>query len=100
MQVFVERTARAYADNVFDVVKIVQFIRINADCGLSHTGSHNRHSLALVIAGVAVDASYVVDQSGVFKKIFRNKFGAKRIARHKNGICEITEFCRNVWGWN
>ena len=100
MQILVERAARADTDDVFHVVEVEKFVRIYADCGLSHARRHDGHSLSFIITGVAVDASDVVDQNGVFKEVFRNEFGAKRIARHKNGVGKIAEFCCDMRGWN
>ena len=40
----------------------------------------------------------VVDQNGVFQKIFRNEFGAQGIAGHQHGFAEIPGLCGNMRG--
>ena len=47
-------------------------------------------------AEVAIDTADVIHKNGIFQEGLCNKFGAQRIAGHKDGFCKISGLCRNV----
>ena len=63
-------------------------MRINADGGHAHAGSHDGNLDTLVVAGVAVDTADIVDQNGILKEILSNKFRTQGIAGHQNRLTE------------
>ena len=88
---------RADAHNVLHAERVVQLMGIDADGGHTHTGGHDGDPNALIGAGVALHAADVVDKDRIFQKMFRNVFGAQRIARHEHGLAEIGRCSLNMW---
>ena len=100
VQIFIEATARAHANYIFDVVEIEQLVRIDSYGRLSHARSHNGHSFIFIIAGVALNTAQIVDEHGLIQKIFGNEFCAQRITGHQYGLREIAFFCGDMRRWN
>ena len=55
----------------------------------AHAAGHDGHPLALVVAGVALDAPDVVDQLRVGEVGLRDHLGAQGVAGHQHGLAEI-----------
>ena len=91
-----DRARAADSYDVFDVVKIEKFVRINTDRRYAHARRHDGHDFAVVHTCISVNAAHAVYEYGVFQKVFRNEFRAKGIARHKDGFCEIVDICTVV----
>ena len=51
-----------------------------------------------VVAGVAVDAAYIVYKHCIGQKCLSDEFCAERIARHQNHFCHLFFFCDNTCG--
>ena len=96
MEIRVERTARADADDALDSVKVEKLVGIYSYRRLTHSGRHDRHALTFIVSRIALNTPDVVHKSRVFKKVFGDKFGSQRIAGHKHRLREIPFFCRNM----
>ena len=77
-----KRPGGADADDIFHAEETIQLIGINADGGHAHAARHHADGHAVIGAGVALHTAHVVDKVRVFQKVFRNEFGAQRVARH------------------
>ena len=64
----------AHADDVFHAVEVEQFRGIDADGRHAHAAGHDGDALAVVIAGIALNAAGVVDQHSVGEVVFGNEF--------------------------
>ena len=82
-------TGGADPDDVLHTVAVKQLVGVNADGGHAHAGSHHRDLHALVGAGITLDAPDVIDQNGIFQKVFRNELGTQGVAGHQHGFTEV-----------
>ena len=98
IDVVLDGAGRAYTDDVLHAIAIVQLVGVDADGRHAHTGGHNADLHALVSTGVAVDATDIVHQNGVFQEVFSNEFAAQRIAGHQHSLTEIAGSGSNMRG--
>ena len=76
---FLDGAGGANPDDVLHAVAVVQLVGVDADGGHAHAGGHDGDLHALVGASIALDTPDVIDEHGIFQKIFRNEFGAQGI---------------------
>ena len=92
VQVVRERTGRADADDVVDIVEVVQLPAVDADRRDAHAGGHHGHGHALPRAGVALHAADVVDEHGIFQKGLGDELRAQRVTGHEHGLGDVSGF--------
>ena len=96
LQIVGERTGRADADDVVNIVEIVQLPAVDADRRDAHAGGHHGHGHALPRAGVALHAADVIDEHGIFKEGLGDELRAQRVAGHEHGLGDLTGFGFNM----
>ena len=69
-----------------------ELIRVDADGGHSHAGSHNGDGYVPVSPGVALDATDIVDQLRGSQEGFRDELRAEGVAGHEDSLREIAGF--------
>ena len=92
LEVVTHCACRAYANDIVDIVEIVQLPAVDADCGNAHAGSHDGHGNALPCAGVTLNTSDVVHEHGAFQKGLGDELCAQGVTGHEHGLCDILLF--------
>ena len=92
VDVLLHRAGRADAHDIFHAEDRIQLPGINADGRHAHAGGHDGNFHAMIRAGIAVDAADVIDEDGIFQKVFRNELRPQRVAGHENGSAKIAGF--------
>ena len=100
LKVITQSACGADADDVVNIVEVVQLVAVNADCGDAHAGSHYGHGNALPGAGVTLNATDIVYENGIFKEGFCDELCTKGIAGHKHGLCDFFLLCSYMGGGN
>ena len=100
LKIVAQRTGRAYADDIINIIEIVQLPAVDTDGRNAHAACHNGHGNALPCAGVTLNAADIVHEYGILKEGFCYEFGSERIAGHEHRFCDILFFCRYVRSGN
>ena len=89
MHLFGVAAGGADANDIFNSEKVEELIGIYADRRDTHAARHDGNGSTLVFSGIALYTADIVYEPRSLKKILRNEFRAKRVARHENGGSEI-----------
>lgn len=96
VEVLLDGTGGAHADDGLHVVEVEQFIGVDAYRGAAHAVAHDADAAAVAGAGVAQHAAYLVEEHGVLQVVLGHELDAQRVASHDDGVGNLALPCANV----
>ena len=89
MQVMLDRTGRAYTNNLLDTVEIEEFIGIDTNRGHTHAMSHKTDTFSFVETCETKHTTNIIKLDGIIKEVLRHKFYTQRIAGYNHSLGDV-----------